>query len=193
MCAWPVSRESGRCPPRWRTRRRQRSSELPTALRPWLWEEDSLTRRLRNECGSPFTLQLISQRWARPLPDEVRALRLRAGTAALVRQVRLLCGERAVVFARSVIPVPILKGASRRLAHLGTRPLAHILFADRSVRRGEMEFALLTPETALFGLARRALGSKREGFWARRSLFHIARKRLLVSEVFLPDIADGRR
>lgn len=179
--------------PQWRTRRRQSSADVPTALRPWLWQEDSLTHRLRDECGSPFTLQLIRQRWERPLPDEVRALRLRAGQAALVRQVRLLCGGRPVVFARSVIPVHTLKGAPRRLAHLGTRPLADILFADQGVRRGEMEFALLTPRTALFGLAKRALGSERAGFWARRSLFHIARKRLLVSEVFLPDIADGHR
>lgn len=168
------------------------NARVPQGLRGWLCEEDSLTRRLRDECTHPFTLELVSQGWEHPLPDERRALRLATGRTSLVRQVRLLCGHRAVVFARSVIPVHTLKGAPRRLSRLGTRPLADILFSDKRILRGEMEFALLTPETPLFRLAAGALETEGEGLWGRRSLFRIAaRKRLLVSEVFLPGIADG--
>ena len=175
--------------PRWRPQRRLNAVKLPVGLRSWLCEDGSLTRRLRDECHDPFNLKLVSQRWENPLPDESRTLRLATGQTALVRQVSLLCGDRPVVFARSVFPVRTLEGARRRLAHLGTRPLADIIFSDKRIRRAEMEFALLTPETPLFRLAAQALGTEWEGFWGRRSLFSIARKRLLVSEVFVPDIA----
>ncbi len=174
--------------PRWRPRRRLNNANLPRELRSWLCEEGSLTRRLRDECNQPFGLKLVSQRWERPLPDERGVLRLATRQAALVRQVCLLCGDRTVIFARSVFPKHTLEGAPGRLAHLGTRPLADILFADGNVLRGEMEFALLTPGTRLFRLAAQALGTEHEAFWGRRSLFRIARKRLLVSEVFLPDL-----
>jgi len=178
--------------PRWRGRRHLRPTEIPTGLRDWLCEPRSLTRKMRRQCPAPFSLELLSQRWERPLADERLALGIRPGRLSLVRQVRLLCGGQALVFARSVIPLHTLRGRPGRLARLGTRPLADVLFTDGSVRRGEMEFTLLGPGAALLGLSVQALNTEPHGLWARRSLFLIKRKPLLVSEVFLPEIGDAK-
>jgi len=177
--------------PRWRGHRDLRPTEIPTGLRDWLCEQRSLTRRLRLQCPAPFSLELLSQRWERPLADERLALKIRPGRLTLVRQVRMLCAGRALVFARSVIPADTLRGRPGRLAHLGTRPLADMLFTEGGVKRGEMEFALLGPGAPLCGLTIQALNTEPHGLWARRSLFLIRRKPLLVSEVFLPEIGDA--
>lgn len=177
--------------PHWQGGSQLLNAAIPAQLKDWLCEERSLTRRLRLHCGQPFALEVISQRWERPLQDERRILGLRLGRLALVRQVRLLCGDRPLVFARSVIPIRTLRGATRRLSHLGSRPLADLLFTRRSVRRGEMEFALLRPGQVLHELSLQALQTNAEPLWGRRSLFRFGQKALLVSEMFSPTIVDG--
>ncbi len=175
--------------PLWQRRGQLHNAAIPATLKDWLCEERSLTRRMRLQCTQPFALHLISQRWEQPLADERRALGLRAGRLALVRQVRLLCGHRPLVFARSVIPGQTLRGTTRRLARLGNRPLADLLFTHRSVQRGEMEFTLLRPGHTLHALTQEALSLGDEPLWARRSLFLFRQKSLLVSEMFSPAIS----
>ncbi len=161
---------------------------MPVNLKGWLCEGRSLTRRLKRYCTEPFSLEVISQGWERPLEDERRALQLRLGRLALVRQVRLLCGKRPLIFARSVIPILTLRGASQRLSRLGSRPLADLLFTDQKVRRGDMEFTLIRPGSTLHGLTSQALGIQAAEFWGRRSLFRFKHKPLLVSEMFSPEL-----
>lgn len=166
-------------------------SHLPQELRHWLTAGDSLTRRLRLRCPEYFHVNLVSQDWERPLPEESAALDLGPGEFALVRQVYLLCGDRRLVFARSIIPRRCLRGHNRRLATLGTRPLADILFARPDVERAEMQVCALTPAATLFRLATKDLVPSPAVLWGRRSLFLLRRKPLLVSEFFLPEIADA--
>ncbi len=177
--------------PRWQSRGQLHNAAIPAKLKDWLCEERSLTRRLRLHCRQPFALEVISQRWERPLHDECEILGLRLGNLALVRQVRLLCGNRPLVFARSVIPSQTLRGAPRRLSRLGSRPLADLLFTHRSVRRGEMQFAVLRPGHVLHELTLQALQTGGGSLWGRRSLFCFRHKPLLVSEMFAPAIVDG--
>ena len=177
--------------PLWQSRGQLPNAAIPAKLRDWLCEQRSLTRRLRTHCSQPFSLELISQRWEQPLSDERQILGLGLGRLALVRQVRLLCGDRPLVFARSVIPSRTLRGATRRLSQLGTRPLADLLFTHRSVTRGEIEFTLLRPGHVLHGLTRQALQTGAAPLWGRRSLFRFRKKPLLVSEMFSPRIVDS--
>jgi chorismate--pyruvate lyase len=166
---------------------------ISPGLRSWLFEAGSLTRRLARNCGERFSLRLVSSAWGPPLPDERQALRLAAGRAALVRQVYLLCDGRPLVFARSVIPPRSLLGKNRRLTRLGSRPLAGLLFGHRPVDRDVLEVAALSPGHPLHALACHDLGPRPAGtLWARRSVFYPARKPVLVTEVFLPDIAGLR-
>ena len=118
------------------------------------------------------------------------ALGLTAGRAALVRQVYLVCRERCVVFARSVIPLASLKGPNRRLACLGERPLAAVLFGPVAAGRGVLEVARLTESHPLYALATRHVAPHPSVLWARRSLFYPARRPVLVTEVFFPEVAD---
>jgi chorismate--pyruvate lyase len=161
--------------------------EVPALLRSWVYEQGSLTARIRQHCtGEAVRVQLLSQRWEHPLLEEAQAVATRPGSVALVRQVYLMCGQRRVVYARSVMPRLTLTRTHARFSRLGTRPLADILFADPRVQRVAMEFARLRPGEALFRLAARSLPAQPPNLWGRRSVFALGGRPLLVSEVFLP-------
>jgi chorismate--pyruvate lyase len=176
---------------RWIPQARLLRDHVPPAIRHWLFDRASLTRRLRAACHGRFRVQLLSQRRQGPLLGEARRLGLAPHASALVREVRLLCDEGPWVFARTVIPLQTLRGRTRRLAHLGTRPLGAMLFADASMERDEVEIARLDPGSALFEHAARGVAID-EPIWARRSVFRVAGKPLLVSEIFLPSLLGSR-
>jgi chorismate--pyruvate lyase len=165
----------------------RRRARIPADVADWLGDEGSLTRRLVRHCGASFRVQVVNQGWTRPLAGERMLLEMR-GASALVREVRLHCGEEAWVFARTLIPASSLQGSARRLAQLGDKPLGAVLFADPSVRRGGTEVAKLLPHHVLFRSAAAHLADPPGHLWARRTLFFLAARPLLVNEVFLPDL-----
>ena len=171
--------------PRWQTGRRLRRGQVPDSLRHWLLEPGSLTQHLRRCCGGRFHVQLLGQQLSRPLRDEASALGRPPHELALVRQVRLCCDGQVWVFARTVIPLPSLKGGHKRLTQLGTRPLGELLFADPGMQRSEVEVAPLPPAHPLHPLSGATTG---EGLWGRRSVFTLYHQPLLVSEFFLPTL-----
>lgn len=173
-------------PPRWHSGF-ARGAPGP-ALVPWLGEPRSLTRRLRRHCGADFSLRLLALYRARPEEHEWRRLGGRHGRIGLIREVALRCAGRPLVYARTVIPLATLHGPYRRLRRLGDRPLADVLFTVRGITRERMEYALLHPGQALHDRAAGVLGVAAEGLWARRSLFLLQRRPLLVTEVFAPGI-----
>lgn len=176
---------------RWRSYRYYRRSELPAALAVWLLDTASLTRRLQGLCAGAFQVRVLSQVRGRPRRDEARALGMRRGALAIIRQVQLLCGSQPQVYARTVIPLSSLTGRVRRLARLGARPLGAMLFAERGMRRGEVELARIRDGEMLYA---DAAGEPRPGasaIWGRRSVFRVAKKPLLVSEIFLPGFPPG--
>jgi len=176
---------------RWRSYRYYRRSELPAALAVWLLDTASLTRRLQGLCAGAFQVRVLSQVRGRPRRDEARALGMRRGALAIIRQVQLLCGTQPQVYARTVIPLSSLTGRVRRLARLGARPLGAMLFAERGMRRGEVELARIRDGEMLYA---DAAGEPRPGasaIWGRRSVFRVAKKPLLVSEIFLPGFPPG--
>lgn len=175
----------------WRSYRCYRRSELPASLVAWLLDTASLTRRLQGFCPGAFQVRVLSQVRGRPRLDEARALGMRRGALAIVRQVQLLCDTRPQVYARTIIPLSSLRGRVRRLARLGVRPLGAMLFAERGMRRGDVELARIRAGEALYA---DATGDARSGaavIWGRRSVFRVAKKPLLVSEIFLPGFAPG--
>jgi len=173
----------------WRQQRHVPRGLIPPSIASWLFDVASLTQRLRQVCQGRFQVRVISQQRVRPLRDERVALRMRDHEHALVRMVYLLCDGQPWVFARTVIPLRTLSGAQRRLACLGSKPLGEMLFADRSMRRSEVEVARLVPGGKLFGLIATAdLAQQPPPIWGRRSVFYLQDKPLLVSEIFLPAI-----
>lgn len=182
-------REQGaRC---WRPPAVPVGATVPARLRPWLNEPGSLTRRLRYMAGGAFTVRVCTERWGRPWLDERRRLGLTPRRRAWLREVVLGCGEQPWIVARSVMPEPTLGGPLRRLRGLGARPLGSVLFGHYAVVRGPIEVARLDDGDAL---AVRAAGlGGQPGEWARRSVFRIGGRPLLVTEVFLPPLLEACR
>lgn len=158
------------------------------ALRPWLAHPDSLTARIRARC-TRFEVRVLAQRLARPHRDEARLLHLRAGELAWLREVLLLADEVPVVYARSVLPRRSLRGAWRLFAGIGDRPLGAALFSDPRIRRAPLRIRRLDPRDRRQRTAARAGGvAPATRLWARRSVFTLRGRALMVCEVFLPGV-----
>ena len=175
---------------RWRPRKQLAGLDLPVKLRPWVMEPRSLTRRFRRACPGRFRLRVLCQHWQRPLREEAQVLAMAPHELGIVRHVLLLCRDTPWVFARSIIPARTFKESGRRLATLGTRPLGRILFSDRTLRRTQVQVCEMTPEHPLFQLAASCLEQQPGAAWARRSVFLLRNRPLLVNEVFLPEVFD---
>jgi len=165
---------------------------VPRRVWSWLTDRASLTARLEAACGDRFRVELQRQYWGRPTLDEARVLGLHPERFALLREVCLYCGEVPWVFARTVIPRRSLSGRLKALGRLGTRPLGAVLFADPRMRRGPLEIAAIRPGTPLFERATARLDDAPPQIWGRRSVFRLAGKPLLVSEIFLPAFGESR-
>lgn len=177
------------CEPNWRERRQLIAAMIPYAIAPWLFDQGSLTRRLVEHCSGQFRVEVVAQRWWRPMHNERQRLAMPVHQLALIRQVYLYCNDLPCVFARTIIPRSTLTGPERHLAVLGNRPLGAVLFADPNMQRDEMEYARLQASDRLFQDAVRRSAAAPAVLWGRRSVFYLNHKPLLVNEIFLPAIA----
>lgn len=164
-------------------------SSATLAYRPWLADHGSLTRRLKERCAK-FSVRPVRQELGRPLCDERGYLGLRRGEMALVREVYLLCGSTPVVFAHSALAARDLRGVWNSVSRQGARPLGEALFSDPRVARAPLEFRQLGRRHPLYRLACAALRQRPGRLWARRSLFTLRSRPLLVTEVFLPAVLE---
>lgn len=161
----------------WKRYRRPLMHEIPTHWRSWIFDTGSLTARLIRKSQGNFRVDLLGQHWDKPSPSERRALAMRDHHLALTREVYLYGRDVPWVFAHSVIPATTLTGKERQLAHLGTRPLGAYLFKCQSMRRTGLEVGKLVI-------------SPSQTLWARRSVFWLSEKPLLVCEYFLPELVS---
>lgn len=158
---------------RWLALRRPSQLQAPLQWRDWLMDAGSLTRRLVQFSGGNFRVEVLSQRWAIPTASERKALGMRSRQKALIREVQLIGNDQAWVYARSILPATTLTGRQRLLAQLGSRPLGQMLFQDPTMQRGPLQISQLRLHNG-------------DTAWARRSVFSLSDKPLLVCEVFLP-------
>lgn len=163
----------------------QPASAAPKVLRRWLSHPGSLTAALIARFPS-FRVQLLSQQWASPNRDELLAVGLTGRDQAIVREVLLMSGTEALVFAHSVMPKAALFSGYQSLRRQGTKPLGATLFANPRIARSDLAFRCLDKRHPLYRRAEAAVGSLPARLWARRSRFELGRARILVTEVFLP-------
>ncbi|MBT0962781.1 chorismate--pyruvate lyase family protein [Denitromonas iodatirespirans] len=159
-------------------------------LRPWLLDPGSLTARIRARCER-FEVRVVRQAPMRPHPDEAELLGLRPGARAWLREVLLLADGVPVVYARSVLPRHNLRGAWRLFHGIGSRPLGAALFSDPRIVRQPLRCTRLDVRDARYHRAMHLISGQLRlpaSLWARRSLFRLRGRALLVSEVFLPTI-----
>ena len=160
---------------------------VPAEMRAWLLDRGSLTQRISCRCAD-FAVQEVCQRDARPLLDEAAMAGVAGQQRALLRDVFLYCGTTPVVFAHSVLPYPSLSGRWTNLSRLGNRPLGAALFSDPLVRRECLQFRKIDWRHPLYRQAGIIMTHPPSYMWARRSLFALSARRILVTEIFLPSI-----
>lgn len=162
----------------------------PAFLHPWRVDAGSLTARIVARCGR-FRVQVLGEVRARPFADESSLIDLPPGHRAWVREVLLIADDVPVVFAHSVLAPRDLTGAWHMARAIGSRPLGAALFADPRIQRGPLAAARLDATHPLYRRAAAHLaGDLPPALWARRSRFCRLGRPLLVTEVFLPGIAQ---
>lgn len=168
---------------------------LPCALLPWLKDAGSLTARIRARC-THFEVRVLCQRLAPVRRDEALLLGLRAGERAWLREVLLVADGRPVVFARSLLPRRNVRGAWNLFHGLGARPLGAALFSDPAITRLPLACKRMDAREARYHRAAAAFERHARGealpraIWARRSVFLLHGRALMVSEAFLPAILE---
>ncbi len=175
--------------PVWCPRRRMRHSRVPGRWQSWLYDDDSLTSRLRAGCPQAFRVEVLKQQYTRAQLNEARALDMSERRYALLREVYLYCEQVRMVYARSVVPLTTLTGRQRKLASLGSRPLGGFLFSSPDMEREEIELAEFVRGDPIFARATKDTLVGVDPIWGRRSIFRLAGKPLLVAEIFLPVVA----
>ena len=159
----------------WRSYRRVPVSKLPYNKRHWVLDRGSLTKRLIDASKGDFKVKISRQNWALPSLDERKLLNLPLGQRALIREVSLMCSGVIWVKARSVIPLSTLTGSEKQLAKLGERPLGAFLFKSKTMKRGPLQIASFRDKL-------------NKNASARRSIFFLQDKPILVTEFFMPPV-----
>ena len=159
------------------------------AERAWLTDQGSLTQRILARCPR-FAVRHVQQQRAAAALDEALLCGLKPACVTTLREVYLYCHDIPVVFAHSVLPTHSLRGGWQGLGKLGSKPLGGALFANPLVQRTPLQFTRLSPRHRLYQRACERLPQRPASLWARRSLFSLGGKHILVTEVFLPGILE---
>jgi len=155
----------------------------PEALRPWLSEPGLLTARVRAAGGPEARLCLLRLEPAPLDPELARRLGV-DDSGCLLREIEFTCRDRRWIFAQSVFPESTVE-AHPWLRRLGDRGLGETLSAVEDVRREPLEYRELDPEHPL-AQASSPAGGLEGRLWARRAVYRLAGRPILVQEVFLP-------
>jgi chorismate--pyruvate lyase len=160
----------------------------------WLTAPGALTNRLRKL--GPVTIRVVHEASEGATCDEATALGLVPRAPVWVREVVLSVNGHPCVAARSVTPLVDSHAGWQAIRRLRSRPLADLLYHDRTIRRSSFASAILRPAIPLHAIARDAWATSPGSvdptpasarFLARRSVFVRAGRPLLVAEAFMPD------
>jgi chorismate--pyruvate lyase len=150
----------------------------------WLLDQDSLTKKLQ-ALSANFQVQ-VRQQVTISRSKDLLSPYFSDENKILVREVLLVCDNKAVVFAQTEIPFSTLTDRQAKLAEIGTNSLGTFLFQDPSMKRDKIEVAQFPVYSAVHQLCTDLNQEVDFPLWGRRSLFYVNNKPLLVSEVFLP-------
>ena len=162
---------------------------LPPSLPPdhkhWLLRPGALTAGLR-QLGT-VTLRVLDE-YPQGIPlDEARAMALTPSSPVWVREILMSVDGIDSVTARSLTPLNASHGVWQGIRRLRTRPLADMLYHDRTIQRSVFACRKLASPVPFHRSALAIQSPNDPGpLWARRSVFWRYRQPLLVAECFLP-------
>lgn len=172
---------------------------LASGFNSWLREDVSLTLKLKNKYPD-FEVMPIAESATLVLLDEYAQLNIHRTERAFVRDVLLKGNGQSVVFAHSVMPLPLLRSRWAKLTKLGKRPLGAVLFSNSTIKRSALVFKKINHHHALFQKVMTAylpteLKARPTSLWARRSVFSLDQHvksplTVMVTEVFLPEVLN---
>lgn len=169
--------------PHWQNYQKFRHKSINPERLDWLLDPGSLTMRLKNYCRN-FRVEVLSQQWGAVFLSEGHQLGIPERQWANIREVKLLCDDVPLVFARTIIPRATLTGLERKLLTIGNKPLGQLLFDHPDMRRSTFEIAEIKPQHYQFQKARTGLEDNKTLLYGRRSVFFLSGKPLSVSEIF---------
>lgn len=158
---------------------------LTPAHKYWLMRPGALTAGLRRV--GAMDLRVLSE-YADGVPlDEARAMGLEVNTPVWIREILMSIDGVGSVAARSLTPLAASHGVWQGMRRLRTRPLADMLYHDRSIVRSPFVCRRLASPVPFYATARRVRADTDRGaLWARRSVFWRYGQPLLVAECFMP-------
>ncbi|HET7202202.1 MAG TPA: chorismate lyase [Steroidobacteraceae bacterium] len=159
----------------------------PPALRSWLAEPGLLTARIRALCGDAMRFRMLGPLRSARLSDELQARLAVYDARCLLREIEFCCEGERVLYAQTVLPEPTLQRYPW-LRELGDSPLGESLRqATEPLEREPLEYAALPPDSALAIAASDATPDAQQAtLWARRAVYRLGGRPILVQEVFLP-------
>jgi chorismate lyase len=124
------------------------------------------------------------------LSGELRARLDLQDLRCLLREIEFRCDDSRIVYAQTVLPDSTLR-AFPWLRELGDSPIGETLRrAGAPLVREPLEYAELEPEHALALAASDASPeAQQDPLWARRAVYRLGGRPILVQEVFLPALS----
>lgn len=155
----------------------------------WLMRPGALTDGLR--ALGTLELRVLREFTAGLSRDEAHRLNLPINSPVWVREIVMHIDQEACVIARSLTPLEASHGVWQSMRRLRSRPLADILYHDRSITRSAFEVARVNRFIPIYktnrdGIKHAVNMRTAQCLLARRSVFWKASYPLLVSECFLP-------
>ncbi len=160
----------------WRSNTFWQGLNLNTISKNWLLDTSSLTSKIRHHCPQ-MRVEVLSEKWQRPLSYEIKTLGLKQGEFAWVRCVLLKCDRENWVYARSVIPNMRSGNPWFALKKLGNKPLGEVLFNLKQIKRTPFLLSKTSQAWPYLPCQKTRL--------ARQSIFTQKGYNLLLTEVFL--------
>lgn len=166
---------------------------VPDGLLSWLAEPGLLTSRVRALCGTDMRFRMLGPLLDAPLPAPLRARLGVDDPRCLLRDVEFRCLEDRIVFAQTVLPASTVDRYPW-LHDLGDAPIGETLRrAAEPLEREPLEYAELEGSSALAATARGLADGPLAALWARRALYRLGGRPILVQEVFLPALLRVQR
>jgi chorismate--pyruvate lyase len=152
-------------------------------IRGWLFDHGSLTTKLE-AINSTFRVEVQNQETVSQ--DINLSGYFNDEKQVYIREVLLYSNNIPVVFAQTEIPCSTLTYNKALLNKVGNHSLGKILFRDPSMVRGQIEACQFVPSSEIHLFCKKLGQATDKPLWARRSLFYLHKKPLLVTELLLP-------
>ncbi|WP_246029034.1 chorismate--pyruvate lyase family protein [Parashewanella tropica] len=148
-------------------------------LTSWLLASGSLTEKLK-ACCQKFDVKVLGEALLAPFEEEMPKQ-----SKVWVREVLLCLDDIPWVFARTLIPQPLLQQTQVDFKGLGTKPLGQLLYSHHQFIPNDIEVAVSLPNGNISQLSH-SLGQSCQQVWGRRRFFTYKDQQMTVSEFFLP-------